>query len=157
MKTSCSKSKSQGILGKYKNNHQLCFEVDQTKRLWDGQIRSPNDIVTNLNSCIKNLWKWELVTIVVAKMEPVANRCAVQHLPLLQHALVSMLSLNCCREQGLLLANRAQRFAAQDKIPPRQSMSLSWERYFVLHQLCVLQCRTLPDQDAAFYRSVVNR
>lgn len=156
MKTSCSKSKSQGILGRYKNNHQLCFEMDQTKRLWDGQIWSPNDIVTNLNSCIKNLWKWELVTIVVAKMEPVANRCAVQHLPLLQHALVSMFSLSCCREQGLLLANRAQRFAAQDKTP-RQSMSLSGERYLVLHQLCVLQCRALPDQGAAFYRSMVNR
>lgn len=159
VRASCYKSKTQGILDRCENNsHQLCFEMDQMKRLWGGQLRSPNDIGTNLNSYIKKQWKWELVSIVVARTEPVAKRSSVQHLPLLQHAPSQLgqgvwLSLCCRREQRLLLAN--QKVASQDKTPPSQSMASSWQRYLALHWLCVLWCKTLPGQDAVLYRSVV--
>lgn len=34
-------------------------------------MRSSDSVGTNPNSCIKNLWKWGLATVVVAKVEPV--------------------------------------------------------------------------------------
>lgn len=158
VKASCSKSKTQHILDRCENNsHQLRFQMDQMKRLWGGQLRSLSDIGSSLNSCIKTQWRWGLVSIVVARMEPVAKRSSVQHMPLLQHGpsqlgQVVWLSLCCRREQGLLLAN--QSIAAQDETPPSQSTALSWQRYLAPHRLCVLW---LPDQDAVWYRSVVHR